>query len=176
MANGFVYPLEKWAIAEQEYVSGKCSIRDIADRHGIRFSTITARATRMKWAKKREGFLKAVATPQPVVIPPIDPPRVPIISEAPPIPALTPEFFLRENEKYIKGTLGLLDQLEAKLETIVKSGTHDTAGVEQLESLIRSVCQISERRRIVLGIPTVSPIKRDQKPARRRAIAEPLDV
>lgn len=47
-------------VLEQEYVTGEVSIRELARRHDMSWSTISARARRENWTDKRDSYRDAV--------------------------------------------------------------------------------------------------------------------
>jgi len=51
-----------WATIKAEYISGNISLRDLAAKHGIPFSTIRDRALKEGWAKERESIRNKLLT------------------------------------------------------------------------------------------------------------------
>lgn len=43
-----------WEVIENEYMTGKMSIRELADSHGLNYNSLRKRAGRCKWVDKRK--------------------------------------------------------------------------------------------------------------------------
>lgn len=51
-----------WIAVKNEYINGNCSYRKLAEKYGIPFGTLRARAQKEKWPKLREKQLHRIST------------------------------------------------------------------------------------------------------------------
>jgi hypothetical protein len=178
MAGKSSIPIEKWIAIETDYIQGKGTVDELAVRHGMVISTVRNRCFGHRWHSKRKEFIErsrqnAIST-QPGLVPPMNPAdnhaaRLQV--------ELNPAFFLEENTNYFKKSLELL----ARMEDVVRKKLAKLSGqvdpdFEELASVSKVLDTILERRRIVLGIPLVAPIKRVEKNTKRGGDIVPIEA
>lgn len=178
MAGKSSIPIEKWIAIETDYIQGKGTVDELAVRHGLVISTVRNRCFGHRWHSKRKEFIErsrqnAIST-QPGLVPPMSPAD----NHAARLQMdLNPAFFLEENTNYFKKSLELLARTEDVLrKKLTKLSTQADPDYEELSSITRALDIVLERRRIVLGIPLVAPIKRVEKNTKRGGDIVPIET
>jgi hypothetical protein len=173
------YSLERWNEIHEDYIRGIDSLEAIAIKHNMPVSTVKNRAHGMRWAKDRKEYqerkIQAAMSPQPGVLPPINPPRL-SIAQMGRYPDMTADEWTDRHKQYIHEGFRLLDLagevVEGALIDCRAAGTRDE---KLIGGLVSSLNILMERRRILMGIPLVAPIKRNDKNVKRGSDVIPIE-
>lgn len=151
--------------ARQDYVEGKGSVREIAERHGMSEHTLRARANGQGWVRAREDYILNQRN--------IHESKGAIAAIVPQLP-IGPEYFLAHGQRLYRQVETIGDQVDS-LDSAI--GSLDPAkDTKAVCALIASKISLLDAWKDLQGIAKVAPRKLREKAVSARSHAIPIET
>ena len=160
-----VIPEDKWLEAQREFIECKLELSAIAVKYGVKLNTLRQRATAHGWGPARRAYKDKIINAPPAMVA-----EVLAYAERPIIVnGHAQEMFQEGNASYLAEIPELTEMIRDAREKIKASVDYAEA-----QAWAGIYDKLSERKRILMGIPLPAPVRQRKKTAKGVTVA-PVD-